>query len=120
METSRSRQLSADTGLLAREKPLHPQAGVERRSPGPRTPQGASTTILPQYYLATTPPRHRATRPARPSKRLEQVVEVPLLTLMDAPDFTRLATGSPKSGLALPPGSGGSRGDARRHPFLSP
>jgi hypothetical protein len=38
METSRSRQLSADTGLLARGEPLHPQAGVERRSPGPRTP----------------------------------------------------------------------------------
>src|ERR1035441_1690176 len=44
----------------------------------------------------------------------------PLLTLLDAPDFTRLATGNPKSGPALPPGSGGSRGDARRHPFPSP
>src|ERR1019366_3079265 len=28
----------------------------------------------------------------------------PLLTLLDAPDFTRLATGNPKSGPALPPG----------------
>jgi hypothetical protein len=46
--------------------------------------------------------------------------QFPLLTLLDAPDFTRLATGSPKSGPALPPGSGGSRGDARRHPFPSP
>ena len=36
--------------------------------------------------------------------------QFPLLTLLDAPDFTRLATGNPKSGPALPPGSGGSRG----------
>ena len=50
----------------------------------------------------------------------EQVSVLPLLTLLDAPDFTRLATGNPKSGPALPPGSGGSRGDARRHPFPSP
>jgi hypothetical protein len=42
------------------------------------------------------------------------------LTLLDAPDFTRLATGNPKSGPALPPGSGGSRGDARHHSFPSP
>ena len=50
-------------------------------------------------------PHHRT----RPSK-----CQFPLMTLLDAPDFTRLATGNPKSGLALPPGSGGSRGDARR------
>src|ERR1017187_1359877 len=30
--------------------------------------------------------------------------QVSLLTLLDAPDFTRLATGNPKSGPALPPG----------------
>jgi hypothetical protein len=46
--------------------------------------------------------------------------QFPLLTLLDASDFTRLATGNPKSGPALPPGSGGSRGDAKRHPFPSP
>jgi len=43
--------------------------------------------------------------------------QFPLLTLLDASDFTRLATGNPKSGPALPPGSGGSRGDAKRHPL---
>jgi hypothetical protein len=43
-----------------------------------------------------------------------QPSKFPLLTLLDAPDFTRLATGNPKSGPALPPGSGASRGDARR------
>src|ERR1039457_5777562 len=43
-----------------------------------------------------------------------------LLTLLDAPDFTRLATGNPKSGPALPPGSGGSRGEIGRHPCPSP
>jgi hypothetical protein len=46
--------------------------------------------------------------------------QFPLLTLLDAPDFARLATGNPKSGRALPPGSGGSRGDAGRHRFPSP
>src|ERR1022692_3470228 len=49
-----------------------------------------------------------------------QPSKFPLLTLLDAPDFTRLATRNPKSGPALPPGSGGSRGAARRHPFPSP
>jgi hypothetical protein len=33
---------------------------------------------------------------------IEQVF--PLLTLLDAPEFTRLATDNPKSGPALPPG----------------
>src|ERR1035437_1365541 len=44
---------------------------------------------------------------------------VPPLPLLDVPGLTRLATGNPKSGPALPPGSGGSRGDAGRHPFPS-
>jgi hypothetical protein len=54
------------------------------------------------------------------NKIAESKCQFPLLTLLDAPDFTRLATGNPKSGPALPPESGGSRGDARRHPFPSP
>jgi hypothetical protein len=58
---------------------------------------------------------HRTGLAELPSK-----CQFPLLTLLDAPDFTRLATRNPKSGPALPPGSGGSRGDARRHPFPSP
>jgi hypothetical protein len=49
-----------------------------------------------------------------------QPSKLPLLTLLDAADFIRLATGNPKSGPALPPGSGGSRGDARHQPFPSP
>jgi hypothetical protein len=51
---------------------------------------------------------------------LSHLKQVSLLTLLGVPDFTRLATGKPKSGPVLPPGSGGSRGDARRHPFPSP
>jgi hypothetical protein len=48
-----------------------------------------------------------------PHRRQTSKCQFPLLTLLDAPEFTRLATGNPKSGPALPPGSGGSRGDAR-------
>ena len=43
-----------------------------------------------------------------------------LLTLLDEPVFTRLATGDPKSGSALQAESGGSRGNAGSHPFPSP
>ena len=70
-------------------------------------------------------PDGKAMGPAGVIRTVEQVsvpskCQFPLLTLLDAPNFTRLAMGNPKSGPALPPGSGGSRGDARRHPFPSP
>jgi hypothetical protein len=42
------------------------------------------------------------------------------LTLLDEPDFIRLATGAQKSGSALQPESGGNRGNAGSHPFPSP
>ena len=45
----------------------------------------------------------------RHGRSAPQPSKFPLLTLLDAPDVIRLATGNPKSGPALPPGSGGSR-----------
>ena len=62
---------------------------------------------------ASPPPRAAARR------RIEQV-SVSLLTLLNEPDSTRLATGDPKSGSALQPERGGRRGDAGSHPFPSP
>jgi hypothetical protein len=43
----------------------------------------------------------------------------PLLTLLDEPDFTRLATGDLKSGSAPQPERGRCRGNAGSHPCLS-
>ena len=92
-------QASAAVGLL-----LEPasEPGATRPSP-PATPIGSPCAPL-------------NSQPAVLSSKCQ----FPLLTLLDAPDFTRLATGNRESGPALPPGSGGSRGDAKHHPFPSP
>jgi hypothetical protein len=47
----------------------------------------------------------------------QRASKFPLLTLLDAPDFIRLATGNPKSGPTLPPGSGGSPWRRQAPPF---
>jgi len=52
-------------------------------------------------------------------RELRRLGKSSLLALLDEPDFTRLATGVPKSGSAPQPESGGNRGNPGSHPFPS-